>query len=365
MTDQIPAFSIPAVLKNLPEPRLAPYLSAAEDDPARALELYEWNAKMSGAAIEQVSHLEVLLRHTVDQQLRLRAKENQIGIPWFLLPPMSANQQRAVDQVRDRLRGQRRETRDQVIAGLSFGFWSGWFGNKHEELWRQSLHAGFPNGSGHRKEVAKLAEQIRKFRNRVAHHDSLLNIDVGFEMEAVFRLAEIINSDVAAWMRSVDRTDEVGSQKPFVKIDTVVVPAAKAWSFYENAHAYVCQAGRFFQKVDYFAFYEDQEIKPEVPRIIRRYDNVIWNRSEAERLSDSERKNDKTLGRVMSLGLESHWPPGIYQVFLLSQQGMQGHVSLPHPVPNSKTGKGSAFVRKQRYTSIHQLRYANDVWDCS
>ncbi|CAB1046214.1 hypothetical protein FRC0154_01969 [Corynebacterium diphtheriae] len=90
-------------------------------------------------------------------------------------------------------------------------------GAKHEELWRETLHKAFP-GAGLRKDVTVLAEQIRKFRNRVAHHDSLLNIDVGFEMRAVFSLTEMINKKAADWMRTVDRTRDMGSKKTNIPV---------------------------------------------------------------------------------------------------------------------------------------------------
>lgn len=199
-----------SILEGFSSPRLQPFLTAANGDEAEALKLYAWNTQMAGAALEQLSHLEILLRNAIDTQLSRKVREDNCGIPWFLLPPFSLAQGDVIDAVRGRLRAANRETRDQIVAGLSFGFWSGWLGPKYEELWRQTLYLAFPNGSGKRKDISALAAQVRKFRNRIAHHDSLLNVDAGFEMEAIFRLAEIINKDVAEWMKSVDRTHEVG-----------------------------------------------------------------------------------------------------------------------------------------------------------
>lgn len=109
---------------------------------------------MSGAALEQISHLEVLLRNAIDAQLSISTSEKDRGIPWFLLPPYYDAQAEAIDRVRERLRPLGKETRDQVVVHLSFGFWSGWVGAKYEELWRKSLRFAFPNGSGQRKEVS-------------------------------------------------------------------------------------------------------------------------------------------------------------------------------------------------------------------
>ncbi|SER71229.1 Abi-like protein [Corynebacterium cystitidis DSM 20524] len=340
-------------------------MDAAQGNTNVALELYSWNAQMAGAALEQLAHLEVLLRHAVDSQLSAYVDETAKGIPWFLLPPYYTAQAESIETVRARLRKLKRETRDQIVAGLSFGFWSGWFGSKYDELWRQTLHRAFPYGSGNRKEVSALVERIRKFRNRVAHHDSLLQVDIGFEMEAVFRLASFINKDAAGWMRRVDRTSDVVAERPAstITMDTVIVPANDAWPFYQQSHAFICQAGRFFQNVTHMAFYADREVKPDIPRIKKRYDNLLWNTTEATRLQSSNVREERQLGKVMQDGLTGGlWTEGRYQVFMLSANGPD-HVSIKTPLLNTRKGKSSAFVRKQRYTSIQKIRYADDVWD--
>ena len=47
--------------------RYRPYLIAANNDLAVAVELYEWNARASAAFLQVFHYLEVLLRNAVDQ----------------------------------------------------------------------------------------------------------------------------------------------------------------------------------------------------------------------------------------------------------------------------------------------------------
>lgn len=352
-----------AVIQGLPRPRIQPFLDAADDDPELALSLYSWNAQMAGAAFEQISHLEVLLRHAIDTELSAAAHESSVGIPWFMLPPYMSVQAEAVETVRARLRPLRHETRDQIVAGLSFGYWTGWLGKNYEQLWRDCLHRAFPHGSGRRKDAARLAEQVRKFRNRIAHHDSLLRVDVGFEMQSIFALASQINPEAAKWMQATDRTHEVGQDKPVVQHDVVVVPAISAWPLYQSSHAYVCQAGRYFQQVEYVAFYTEKAVQPEVAKIKGRVDNVPWGAHEARSLCADADRDHRRLGKIMQSAYDAGWTHGTYQVFFLTEPGEPGHVTLPARIVNDRAGKSSAFVRKQRYTSIHQLRHAATVWD--
>lgn len=119
----MPSVDIDAVWDMLSEPRMAPYLDAAGCEKAEALRLYEWSTRTSSAAFEVVGHLEVLLRNSLDRSLRRHFREEQCGIPWFLLPtPGGEHVADAVATVRERLRPLGKESRHQIIAGLNFGF---------------------------------------------------------------------------------------------------------------------------------------------------------------------------------------------------------------------------------------------------
>lgn len=118
-----------AILPVLSASRMAPYLSEAERDEATALQLYEWAAHMPSAAFEIIAHLEVALRNVIDEQLRKYVKEDQGGIPWlFCTPPLTAESSQAIVSTRERLISHQRNSRDQITANLSFGFWSGMLG---------------------------------------------------------------------------------------------------------------------------------------------------------------------------------------------------------------------------------------------
>lgn len=300
----------------LSEPRLRPYLERSNGDPAKALELYEWSTRMAATAFETVSHLEVIMRNAIDRELRTHYKEDACGIPWFLLrPPTNDETKATVSTVRDRLRPQGRDTRHQIVAGLSFGFWSGMLGRKYEELWRQVLRRAFSHSPGERKQVAAAVEGVRKFR------------------------------------------------RPHSPIDTVVVPAREAWTFYEQHFAYVCQPGRSFQPVDRVAFYVNQEIKTEVPRILDRRDNVPWTAHQAAAWNASTDRADRKMGAIINAARTAGWSGGLYQVFVLSRPGDPVHRTLGAPIPHSTSGRGSAFVQRQRYVSLHALETAQSTDD--
>lgn len=265
---------------------------------------------MASAAFEDVGHLEVLFRETLDRALQAHYRESDVGIPWFLLPtPGGAQVVAAIDIVRARLRAQGRETRDQIVAGLSFGFWSGIVGPKYDDL------AGF------------------------------------------------IHPDAKSWLETFSRAMDVYAQRPAPAQDTVVVPARDAWPFYEEHKAYVCQPGRSFRPVERIAFYADQEIKPDVPRISHRRDDVEWTEAAASRLEGSDNRDDRKIATIIQKTLADGWTEGSRQVFLLSRRGDASHRALVSALPHETGGRGSAFVQRQRYVSLHALEIAQSTRD--
>jgi hypothetical protein len=255
------------------------------------------------------------------------------------------------------LRPQGKECRHQIVAGLSFGFWSGLLGPKYEDLWRETIHRAFPNAAGRRKQVAVAVERVRKFRNRLAHHDSMINVDIPFELRQIIELASYIDAAAAVWLEQRSEAMAVYRRRPVATADTVVVPAKNAWPLYEQCRAYVCRSGRFFRAVERIAFYADQEIKPDIPAVIHRRDDVEWTSDAVERLRSSSDRFDKKIATVIE-NSKSLWTDGRHQVFLLTSPGDPKHRQLSNALPHVVTGRGSAFVQRQRYVALHSLETA-------
>lgn len=312
---------------------------------------------MSAALFELISHLEVALRNAVDRTLSAHFSDDRVGIPWFLRrPPMTASASEQIELIRDRLRGSGRDNRHQIVANLSFGFWSGMFGKDYDELWRECLHKAFPYGDGRRKTIGPALEAVRKLRNRVAHHDSVLGVDVPFEQARILELSGYIAPELRQWLSNIDRCTQVYEQRPHSEIDSVVVPAAQAWELYRNCSAYICQPGRSFRAVKRMAFYSDQQIHPEFPVIVGRRDNVEWSETTAKMLEESEERDDRKIARIIRRSKELGWNGGRYQVFLLTASDHPDHRSRSTPIPHIRRGRGTAFVRSQRYVSLHSLQ---------
>lgn len=351
--------------------RLAPYLREAGGDETLALKLYEWNTEVSAASMEVLAYLEVLLRNAIDRELSKFADEDHRKLPWFMLSsvngPLHKEIAADVERARERLRGisPRRDARGQIIAGLSFGFWTALFKAPYEDLWRSALTHALPGTpSGSRKNVTVALERTRKFRNRLAHHDSLLAQDILLELDTMLSIVEWIDPDARTWVDGIQRVTGVYTKRPVAPVDTLVVPAGLAWPLYQMTSVYICPPDRSFRPAKYMAFYADKEIKPEIPTILHHRPNVVWTSAEAARLqalAGDAHRNDRKIGKVIAASIAQGWTDGRYQVFLLSSAGHPNHLTLSQPIPNLSTGRGSAYVQRHRYTTHHSLETATNT----
>lgn len=100
------------------------------------------------------------------------------------------------------------------MAGLSFGFWRALFDKKYDRLWVSHLHHAFPAGSGERSQVARLTSNLVPFRNRLAHHETIIRRPIATHYEEMLQLARLIDPDARDWIDAVSRVDDVLRDRP-------------------------------------------------------------------------------------------------------------------------------------------------------
>ncbi len=187
---------------HISEQRLRPYAAATSGDTAKAVQLYAWGRKLSAAFFHDIAVLEVALRNSIDRALsatytdewfRLSAAlfdartYGQLAAAWDGLPGRFLTAHHSSGTIKGRL-----------IAGCMFGTWvsmldaggsTGLDGPcaraDHDLVWtRDLLLTAFPGaGPLARKERAELnrawvhrqVREVHTLRNRVAHHESLIN----------------------------------------------------------------------------------------------------------------------------------------------------------------------------------------------
>jgi hypothetical protein len=196
-------------------PRFAPFILEGDGGHARAVKLYEWDGALAAACLEVVRNVEVLLRNSIHAELRSTRPSNALR-SWLLDPDLldAGELGRVNEAIAHAKRSKHELTEDRVVAALPFGFWARLLGTRYEELWRHTLRAAFPNGDGTRRQIAGFVNRIAQFRNRLAHHESLLDQPVADRHRDMLSLAAAISGPASTWIGARSRVPRLLAARP-------------------------------------------------------------------------------------------------------------------------------------------------------
>jgi len=141
------------------------------------LACYRWNVQLCQALYPTLHYVEIVLRNRMHAAFTLLR-----GTEWWFDDPALVHHpyaQREVADARSKVKG-RAEVPGDIVAGVSFGFWRGFFFDAFETTWRHVVYDVFPHipsSQANRKKLNARLEEIRRLRNRVFHHESVFNSD--------------------------------------------------------------------------------------------------------------------------------------------------------------------------------------------
>ena len=196
--------------------RFARYLEWRSGDHARALELYALNTQLSEALYTPLQVLEITLRNRIHTVLTEARHERWFGDDGFLLLEHQSCQ---ITEAAERVGERRDPTPGRVVAALTFSFWAAMLGNRYEELWQKTLHkiARREDGKGlARKDFSRPLSPIRALRNRVAHHEPIVQWDLPKHYKKILQLIRWLSPAAAEWCERYSRFQEVYPAEPIV-----------------------------------------------------------------------------------------------------------------------------------------------------
>lgn len=185
-----------------------------------ALNLYAWNAQVSGALLAPIHICEVVMRNAVSDAI-----EAVYGPRWpwdrtFLdsLP----DPQRDYSPRRDLANaGRTPHTVGKVIPDLKFVFWQKMFTRRHDvRLWGPHLRRVFPNldpvksVDQLRMEIYEDLEHIRMLRNRIAHHEPIFKRNLEDDFQRIASLIEYKCKVTCNWMQNNQQASFMIAEKP-------------------------------------------------------------------------------------------------------------------------------------------------------
>nr|GEU28325.1 hypothetical protein [Tanacetum cinerariifolium] len=167
-----------AVAASLSSARLGTYINASGFGAnATPLDIYVWNALISGAFFTSLHICEVVMRNAISHALELK-----YGVNW----PWSQGLERTLskwskEELQSARQGIPAGSTGKVIAELKFAFWCRLLtSGQDQHLWNANIRIVFPNlpfpmtVAAGRTMLYNDMEALRVFRNRIAHHEPII-----------------------------------------------------------------------------------------------------------------------------------------------------------------------------------------------
>jgi hypothetical protein len=188
-------------------------LAATDNDLDLALKLYEENTRLSEAFYTPLQSLEVCLRNHLHVQLIARYGDDwcQNGAPRF----NADSEQMIADAIWELRNEPPPIDPNDVVAEMKFAFWVSLLGPHYgATLWRQSLYKAFLRGGGKRRSlVHQRFNAIRRFRNRIMHHEPIFHRPLQQLHDEIIEAIGWMCQDTAAWTAHHSRFDDVISTR--------------------------------------------------------------------------------------------------------------------------------------------------------
>lgn len=185
-----------ALINSISQPQFQPYLDRADGDLELGLRHYVWNAALASSMHGPLHVLEITLRNAVHDRMK-----RHHGASWFDLPNMlKSSEKHMVDEVRlDLIKRNGVSTPDKIIAELSFRFWVGIFARKYDRLWWSTLHTIF-SPQIQRNDLHEQLDRLRTLRNRIAHHEPILQRHLMADLADIKNIAGSISIVMLDWL---------------------------------------------------------------------------------------------------------------------------------------------------------------------
>lgn len=211
------------IIRFLPKERLSSFKRSPQASLESQLDCYFWNLELTESLYPSLSLLEVALRNQLHGVISQAFEPN-----WYetILQPFELKK---VEEAKDAIVRERKELKEgRIIAELSFGFWTGLFKSRYEQvLWPKLTKEVFPYApkrEQYRKTLFERLERIRHLRNRAFHHEPLWK-GIGFNRlsypldilhQEIQELLQWMSPELDVRLHTIDRFTLVFNNKPLL-----------------------------------------------------------------------------------------------------------------------------------------------------
>lgn len=202
--------------RNFPSERLSVYIKTANGNLAIAYELFLWNTEASAAFWELIGYVEIAIRSIVDKQL-IQLEPDRDWLISDNVFPATDPIRKVIQIARERAGSSTEIAHHHLVQQLPLGFFQTILSRRYLRLW-PTIASGFKGGvRGSFSELSNLMHEFRTFRNRVGHHELLVNLDLANVNQKILRVAELADPEFKTWLIQITRVEEVLARKPILR----------------------------------------------------------------------------------------------------------------------------------------------------
>lgn len=204
--------------------RFRPYILRAGGSRLRAVWIYERNTAIAEALYGVTQGIEIAVRNSIHREL-----SGAFGAYWFEEFSFGETQDKMLTEAKGAIARDRRPvTPGAVVAELNLGFWVALLTRAYEKtLWVPCLHRAFPHAYVEKRgqtaviqvkidrcDIHERLDNIRYLRNRIAHHEPLLKLDLPQCYSRTLEALKWICPISAQWVRTTNCFPQRFHEKP-------------------------------------------------------------------------------------------------------------------------------------------------------
>ncbi|MDC5581947.1 Abi family protein, partial [Acinetobacter baumannii] len=198
------------IIDSLSKERFETYLERAGYKKSYAFELYLYNSRLAKSFLFPLQMLEVSVRNSINN---LFIKE--FGIDWVsdvqFRKILNVHSLSSLDKAIERSKS---SNNWDIVSNITFDFWSNLFRDEYDRpLWQTRIHLLF-FGNVTRKKIQKELEDLNILRNRIAHHEPILKLDLSKLYSRLLNVLDLISRDLKQWVQHFGTVNEIIRTKP-------------------------------------------------------------------------------------------------------------------------------------------------------
>lgn len=185
----------------LSDPRFNPFRIRAGFNDELAFEYYLYNVRLSKSLLFPLHVFEVTLRNCINEVISRHFSDAWWRNPAFL-DLLTAESRETLNRAVKRRQRKHTVLTNDLVPMLTLDFWSNLFRPEYEtSLWRLYISNIFP-GEVDFSDVCARFKSITALRNRVAHHESILNDNVTEQLARIYFILGLVSRSAHDWLKA-------------------------------------------------------------------------------------------------------------------------------------------------------------------